>query len=110
MELIDYKGVGKTRLSQLNDAGIFSSIDLLNYFPKKYYDFSNVGQFAEDGLNKILLAKIISEPKVVRFKGMNYTIAKAQDSSGNLFNAIWYNQPYIKSILSQSKDSCTQPK
>ncbi|MBQ8468845.1 MAG: ATP-dependent DNA helicase RecG [Clostridia bacterium] len=104
MELKDYKGIGKTRLAQLNDAGIFSSYDLINYFPKKYYDFSNVGIFAEDNLNKILLVKIVAEPKVVHFKGMNYAICKVLDSEGDLFNAIWYNQPYIKSVLSLNRE------
>ena len=99
MELSELKGIGKTRLNQLADAGIFSTRDLINFFPKKYYDFSKCDVFEEDNISKIVLAEVLTEPKVVRFKGMNYAICKAKDEKNNIFNVIWYNQPYIKSAI-----------
>jgi len=99
MELKELKGIGKTRLAQLADAGIFDCFDLINFFPKKYYDFSYPCSFEEDNLSKIVLAEVLTEPKVVRFKGMNYAICKAKDQKNNIFNVIWYNQPYIKSAI-----------
>ena len=99
MELKDLKGVGKTKLQQFYDAGIFSCQDLLNYFPKKYYDFEHYSCFNDDCFSKIILCIVIEEPKVVRFKGLNYTSAKVRDSAGTVFNAIWYNQTYIKNTL-----------
>lgn len=99
MELSQLKGIGKNRLSQLNDAGIFCTQDLLNYFPKKYYDFTDLSPFSEDNLNKILLATVIADPKVVHFKGLSYTSCKMTDSFGNTFTAIWYNQTFISGML-----------
>ena len=99
MELKDLKGVGKTKLQQFYDEGIFSCQDLLNYFPKKYYDFEHYSCFTDDCFSKIILCIVIEEPKVVRFKGLNYTSAKVRDSAGTVFNAIWYNQTYIKNTL-----------
>ncbi len=95
MELSELKGVGKVRLAKLNAAGIFSVADLVNYLPIKYYNFENVGYFAEDGLPKVLLAMCAGEPKVVRARGLNYCTVKMQDDGGNYFNAVWYNQPYM---------------
>lgn len=99
MELSTLKGVGKAKLEQLNEAGIFSCQDLLNYFPKRYYDFANYACFNDDNFNKIILCVIVEDPKVVRFKGLNYTSVKVRDSAGTIFNAIWYNQSYIKNTL-----------
>ena len=99
MELYDIKGIGKARIKSLNDAGIFTTLDFLCFYPKKYYDFSKTSYFDNDDFYKIILCKVIDEPKVVRFKALNYTQAKVIDEQGNIFNAIWYNQPYIKSTL-----------
>ena len=99
MELIDLKGVGNKRLSSLNDAGIFTIEDLLNYYPNKYLDFNNASYYDNDDISKLILVTIASEPKVVRFKGMNYCISKVKDKKENIFNVIWYNQPYIKSVI-----------
>lgn len=99
MELSQLKGVGKIKLQQLNDAGIFSCEDLINYFPQKYYDFKNYACYNDDDFSKIILCIVIEEPKVVKFKGINYVSVKVRDSSGTIFNAVWYNQLYIKSTL-----------
>lgn len=99
MELSQLKGVGKIKLSQLNDAGIFSCDDLLNYFPRKYYDFKNYACFSDDNFNKVILCIVIETPKVVKFKGISYTSVKVRDSAGTVFSAVWYNQLYIKNTL-----------
>lgn len=101
MELAEIKGIGKSRLSQLNQAGIFLCEDLLNLYPKKYYDFSAVCDFAEDNLHKIILVTILDQPKVVRLKNLAITTVSVKDESGNIFTAIWYNQPFIKQALIQ---------
>ena len=99
MELKNLKGIGKTKLEQLTEAGIFSCLDLINYFPKKYYDFKNYSTFNGDNFNKIILCEVIEEPKVVRIKALNYTSVKVRDTIGVVFTAVWYNQTYIKSTL-----------
>ena len=101
MELTDIKGIGSTRLKALNDAGIYTAFDILKLFPYKYYDFSDVGKYKYDLETPTLLqAKAIEEPKNVYFKGLNYCIAKFLDLNTNIkFNAVWYNQPYIKNVL-----------
>lgn len=99
MELSQLKGVGKIKLNQLNDAGIFSCEDLLNYFPKKYYDFANYSFFDADNYSKVILCEILEDPKVVKFKGITCISAKVKDMAGTVFSAVWYNQIYIKNTL-----------
>ncbi len=99
MELNQLKGLGKVKLQQLYDAGIFSCEDLLNYFPKKYYDFKNYACFNDDNFNKVILCIVIEQPKVVKFKGISYVSVKVRDSAGTIFSAVWYNQLYIRNVL-----------
>ena len=99
MELSKLKGVGKSKLAALNNAGIFTVFDLLNYLPKKYYDFANYSVFNADNFSKVILVTIIDEPKVIRIKSLNYTTVKVKDENGTVFNAVWYNQPFIKAVL-----------
>lgn len=100
MELENIKGIGKARKSAFEEAGIFTSHDLINYFPYKYYDFSKTEPFAEDGRVKLIKIQVIEAPKIVKIRnGLSFVTAKVNDEIGHTFNAIWYNQIYIKNIL-----------
>lgn len=93
------KGLGKVRLAKLNNAGIFTVEDLVNYLPTKYYDFSNPELFDEDGITKVILATCVDMPKSVHTKFINYTSAKMEDTMGRRFVAVWYNQPFMVNNL-----------
>ena len=102
MELKEIKGLGSKRLSALNDCGITTSIDLLNYYPYKYYDFTKFDEYSPNAsANLILKVECVGEPKIVYFSRLNYVIAKMKDeTSGGSFNAVWYNQTFMKNALS----------
>lgn len=100
MELSEISGIGKVREKALEDAGIFSVNDLINYFPYKYYDFTKTEPFAEDGVVRLIKAIVVENPKLVRIrKTFSFVSAKMQDEVGHQFTAIWYNQTYVKSQL-----------
>lgn len=100
MELTEIKGIGSARKNSLEEAGIFSTEDLINYFPYKYYDFTKTEPYAEDGRIKLILAQIIEPAKVVKTKtSLSFVTAKVMDEIGHKFTAVWYNQTYIKNIL-----------
>ncbi|MBQ7452680.1 MAG: ATP-dependent DNA helicase RecG [Clostridia bacterium] len=99
MELKDIKGIGKKREDVLREAGIETPQDLLRHFPKKYYDFSKPDIFGEDNKYKLLLVKIVQNPKMFKAKGTSFITAKAQDSSGQEINLYWFGQTYVKSTL-----------
>jgi len=105
MELSDISGLGKTRLASLENSGIFSCVDLVNCFPKKYYNFAAPSPFVNDGTYKLIRCMIVDTPKFMRINNsFSITSAKCQDNFGNTFNAIWYNQPYVKKILISTKE------
>lgn len=101
MELCEVKGLGDKRISALNDAGIFSCKDLLDYFPYKYYDFTLSTAFSNmPNSVQLVEAVCVAEPKCVFVRGLSYCIAEFKDQlGGGKFKAVWYNQPYMKNNL-----------
>ena len=100
MELIDIPGIGEVRKKSLENSDIFSVQDLINYFPYKYYDFTKTEPFLNDGNVRLIKAKVVESAKVVKVRaGLSFTTCKMSDEIGNIFNAVWYNQTYIKSTL-----------
>ena len=105
MELCEIVGIGKTRLSALKEAGIFSCRNFVDYFPRKYYNLSCPSPFVADGTYKMILGTITEPVKTARIrKNFSVTSAKMMDSFGNAFSAIWYNQPYVKNLLSVDQE------
>lgn len=100
MELKDIKGIGVARLRSFNEAGIFSCEDLLNHFPKRYYDFNSTEAFCDDGAYRMLKVKLNGDAKVVRARGnLNFVSAAATDNAGNKITLVWFNQTFLKATL-----------
>lgn len=100
MELIDINGIGEIRKKSLEESGIFSTEDLVNFFPYKYYDFTKTEPFASDGNVRLIKATIIQNATIIKVRtGLSFVSCKVCDEIGHEFNAVWYNQTYIKSTL-----------
>ncbi len=100
MELTNIKGIGKARAAAFEDAGVFSCEDLINYFPYKYYDFSKTEAFADDGNVRLIKALVVDNPKIVKARtNLSFVTCKMNDEIGHTFNAVWFNQTFIKSSL-----------
>ena len=100
MELTEIKGIGESRKKAFEENGIFSCEDLINYFPYKYYDFTKTEAFADDGKVRLIKATAIENPKIVKAKGnLSFVICKMNDETGHTFQAVWFNQTFIKSQL-----------
>ena len=100
MELTNIKGIGSARKKAFEDAGIFSCEDLINYFPYKYYDFSKTEPFTDDGNVRLIKALVIDNPKIVKARAnLSFVTCKVNDETGHTFNAVWFNQTFIKSSL-----------
>ncbi len=98
MDLTDIKGIGESRKKSFEENGIFSIDDLINYFPYKYYDFSKTEPYADDGKIRLIKATATETPKIVKINiALSFVTCKMIDEIGHCFNAIWYNQNYIKS-------------
>ena len=97
--------VGPRRAASLQRIGIFTVGDLLYHFPRRYEDrtrLSPAGACAQGGIATVrgtVLASQDLKPK----PGLVITKLAVHDGSG-VFYAVWFNQPFIKKILTPGKN------
>lgn len=94
------KNVGAARARMLQNMGIFTVEDILEFFPRRYEDRSEVktiDELEENAENtfKAVIAKI---PENVHVRKMVITRAELADETGHIM-AVWYNQGYLKNAL-----------
>lgn len=92
--LSDLSGVGPVVEKNLGAVGINTIDDLLNYYPRRYDDFSNLTLINEIKPGQVSIKGKISNGvgRYVR-RGMHITEAVLTDKSGSV-RLIWFNQPY----------------
>jgi ATP-dependent DNA helicase RecG len=97
LELQYIKGIGPKRLKLLNRLGVFSDTDLLNYFPRRYEDRSQIVPlaFLTDGQTATVKVFVKDVREQTPKKGMTVLKAYVGDESGN-GTAVWFNQPFLK--------------
>ncbi len=92
--LADIKGVGETLAGKYAALGIKSVKDLINYYPRRYDDYSIVQPIAHIKPGVVTIKAAIKQSKghYVR-RGMHITEAVASDETGSV-RLVWFNQPY----------------
>lgn len=92
--LTDIKGVGEALGKKYALLGIHSVADLIDYYPRRYDDYSQVLPIAhiKPGIVSIKASIKQIKGRYVR-RGMHITEAIASDESGSV-RLIWFNQPY----------------
>lgn len=93
-------GINKGKIRQFNSKGIYSIEDLINFLPRKYYDFRKITKIRDvkDGE----FVSIVGE--VVEIKtGDSYIRAKVRDNSNRNLFVTWFNQKYILKIIETGK-------
>lgn len=88
------KGVGPAMAQNLASAGIRTVSDLIEYFPRKYEDYSNLTPIKALKPGPVSFSAKINQVngRYIR-RGMHITEAIASDESGSV-RLIWFNQPY----------------
>jgi len=93
--------VGKTIASRLKYLGINTAEDLINYFPFRYDDFSNLKTISELKSGDIATVKgkieLLNNKRSPR-KKMMITECFLTDSTGSI-KAVWFRQPFITKTL-----------
>lgn len=92
--VIELKGVGDELAKKLETVGVKTVGDLINYFPRRYDDYSNITPAEELKPGPITLQAKINQVngRYVR-RGMHITEAIATDETGSV-RLVWFNQPY----------------
>lgn len=97
--VINIAGVGPAQAKKFLDLGIYNIEDLLNYFPRRYDDYSKVESVSKLKPGRITIKASIKQVtgRYVR-RGMHITEAVASDTTGSV-RLIWFNQPYRQASL-----------
>jgi ATP-dependent DNA helicase RecG len=92
--LTDLKGVGDAVAKKFAVLGLKTVGDLLDYYPRRYEDYSEINQINEMKPGVVTIEAVIKQAKgrYVR-RGMHITEAVASDDTGSV-RLIWFNQPY----------------
>lgn len=92
------KGVGPNRVQLLNKIGIFTSKDLITYYPRGYEDRSKPKNICECINGEIVLIEAIAVSRFIDTrisKGRTMQKLMVRDETGQA-TITWFNQPYLK--------------
>lgn len=97
--LTGIKGVGEALAGRLAVLGLKTAGDLIDFYPRRYEDYSEVTKVADLKPGPVTIeAKIIqARGRYVR-RGMHITEAIASDGTSSV-RLVWFNQPYRASGL-----------
>ena len=97
--LTDLKGVGEAQAKKFAVLGIKTVGDLVDYYPRRYEDYSVVTPVNRLQPGVVSIEAVIKQAsgRYVR-RGLHITEAVASDDSGSV-RLIWFNQPYRAAAL-----------
>lgn len=80
--------------------------DLITYFPRNYFDSSQIHSISElSRQEKKTFKAVITDFKSTRTKKRNFTIQTAIASDGDdAVEIIWFNQPFLKNSIKLNKE------
>jgi len=98
------KGVGDEIAKKLAILGIYTLNDLIEHYPRRYEDYSNITQISTMRPGTVTIQARISSvtSRYVR-RGMHITEAIASDDSGSV-RLVWFNQPYRAGAIKGDSD------
>ena len=103
--VLSLDGIGQKRAALLNELGIYSVYDLLNYFPRTYEDRTKIKTISE-ALNDetvCIRATVFSDVNLrVPRKGLMIYSAVLSDGLSKI-NAVWFNNKYIKRSIKKGE-------
>ncbi len=100
------KGVGEKTAKKLNELGIFSAEDVLEFFPKTYFDMTKTTCIEDMQVGEyVLLQGTISNISSLYRKSAVFNVfsAKLQDSTGEV-KLTWFNMPYLRNNLEKDME------
>ncbi|MGI5879359.1 MAG: ATP-dependent DNA helicase RecG [Syntrophomonadaceae bacterium] len=99
------KGVGPGRKVCLNRMGIYTLLDLLWHVPRTYIDRSKVTRLDDMEIDQMaqIQGRVIQTRSSNSRRGMS-VFSAAIDTGEVVLTAIWFNQPYLKTIIKIDQD------
>ena len=102
MNIKELNGIGDKTEKIFNQAGIFTSKDLLRYYPRTYDRFETAISINE-AINKKGIVSIegvvIKSVELIHTKSFVIAQTFIRDSDANTIKLIWYRMPFIKNVI-----------
>lgn len=97
--LTELKGVGETLAQKFAVLGLKTVADLIDYYPRRYEDYSEVTPVKSLRPGIVTVEAVIKQAtgRYVR-RGLHITEAVASDPTGSV-RLVWFNQPYRAAAL-----------
>ncbi|MDD2392804.1 MAG: ATP-dependent DNA helicase RecG [Eubacteriales bacterium] len=93
-------GISAKRRQLLHKLGIYSTGDLVGFFPRGYEDWRNSGSADLNSDEPVSFRAYIDSEPVLRHKGkMSILKVTLRDESGTRIFSTWFNQPYFQDRL-----------
>jgi ATP-dependent DNA helicase RecG len=99
----ELKGVGDALMQKFAVLGLSTVADLLDYYPRRYEDYSQVTPLNKLRPGMVTIEAVIKQAKgrYVR-RGMHITEAVASDKTGSI-RLVWFNQAYRAESLKSNQ-------
>ena len=101
MNLTEIKGIGEKTVPKLNKLGIYSTRDLIDFLPGKYWDMTRFSDLENTRFGDyVLLSGIIVSVTKVQYIRRNMNVFKASYlAQGKKITLTWFNAPYLREKL-----------
>ena len=103
MDINLLKGIGPKTLKILNNLGVYTIEDLVNYYPYRY-DHYTIGDLNNISNKTLVKAKVLSSP-VVNFIKKNFNkLSFNVEVDNKIVKVIIFNRHFLKNNLTLNKD------
>lgn len=100
MDLENIKGIGKTTIKYLNELGIFSVEDLINYYPFRYEIIENSDINNLNDGDKVVIGGVIENiPSVIHFNRKLNKMSFHLNTGNFIANITIFNRAFLKDKL-----------
>lgn len=104
IRITELKGVGPAVAEKLQRVGVRTASDLINYYPRRYDDYSHILKTSQIKPGHTVTIKAQVKQAMGRYvrRGMHITDAVASDDKGSI-KLVWFNQPYRAKAIKPSE-------
>ena len=101
MELRDIKGIGEKTEQLFNKVGVYTSEDLVNYYPRAYDTFAMPVTLVDADMDDIVSidAVICSNVTLEKVRNLQILSVYIKDVNHDTLRLTWYNMPFLKNKL-----------
>lgn len=94
------KGIGEKTKQKFNSLGIFTPVDLIMTFPRKYTDLTQIADLSNADNGDFCIAEVLITKINTPFRKGKLQVLKACGNSANKkVNIVWFNQNYISKVI-----------